>query len=235
MSVISDIRLFHSETETTKGNPWPTICGTKQQHALATRIALKLRENKFSFGDFSGLFINFTPHLHDGEVRFADLPLLYRNERWLRYCDVGVPQDFYTSLFAEQGADTETMFGYIQNALLFCAPNRSTDSLIKNTVREALNQGENFLSIFRKKENAATTAIVTLGISDNIHFLLRLKVYDSEKNLCIDRNILPYFRQPEYVGEVRLTSKAVTVYPRKNAFTTNLRPLRIELNRNSFH
>ena len=59
MTVISDIRIYRCTVENVTG-VWPEGFASKELCAAARRICMKLRENNFSMGDFSHLYINLS-------------------------------------------------------------------------------------------------------------------------------------------------------------------------------
>ena len=54
-----------------------------------------------------------------------------------------------------------------------------------------------------------------------------MRVYDTEDNLIMEKN-LPETVMLDYIGDVQVSAKRVTVKPRKNTFTTNIKPLVFE-------
>ena len=70
MRIIKDIRVFRSNNENTGGNPLPNDAANKELDCVIRRIGMKLREERFSLGEFDHLYINFTWRSFYG---FADL------------------------------------------------------------------------------------------------------------------------------------------------------------------
>lgn len=60
MTVIKDIRIYRSCIENIDGNSLPYSFSSKELNCILHRIAMKLRENKFTMGDFNHLYINLT-------------------------------------------------------------------------------------------------------------------------------------------------------------------------------
>ena len=96
MTVISDIRIYRCTVENVTGVT-PEGFASKELNAVATRICMKLRENRFSMGDFDHLYINLSTRLPLGEVRPANKEP-DRYHPWYRYYDVGISRSLYDSL-----------------------------------------------------------------------------------------------------------------------------------------
>lgn len=60
MSIIKDIRLYRSLTGNIDVNALLDAFSNKELNGVIHRIVMKLREKKFSLGDFDHLYINFT-------------------------------------------------------------------------------------------------------------------------------------------------------------------------------
>ena len=60
MNVIKDIRVYRSRSENIAGNSMPQGFANRELNIILHRIAMKLRENDFSMGDFNHLYVNLT-------------------------------------------------------------------------------------------------------------------------------------------------------------------------------
>lgn len=94
--ILKDIRLYESEVENKAGNPLPSVIGgvfkvDKTINFIACRIARKLNELSYSYGEFDHVYINFTSFLKENE-----LYLSHRNiDKTIKYIDYGVnPKKF---------------------------------------------------------------------------------------------------------------------------------------------
>lgn len=74
MTVIADIRIYRCTVKNVTGVT-PEGFASKELCAVARRICMKLRENKFSMGDFDHLYINLSTCLPVGEVNLPIKPL----------------------------------------------------------------------------------------------------------------------------------------------------------------
>ncbi len=114
MKLISDIRLFQGYVENIDGNSLPQYLGNKNLEATAKRIAMKLREQKVSLGEFDHLYLNFTTCKVDGIIAPA------KRSRdpyhpWYRYCDIQVTEEELSALVQE--TQTEKFLEYAGRAL----------------------------------------------------------------------------------------------------------------------
>ena len=217
--IISDIRLFHSNVENKDGNTLPSNYGNKSLAVILHRVVMKLREQGFTLGEFDHLYLNFTPCLPEGEI----LPAARSVDRefaWFRYYDVGVREEF-----AEK-QDFNEIFALIKRALLLHFPQNATET-VETAFSSALAEGENMLMRFKEKKAAKTSAIIFLRYLDEGKYLPLLCVYDADGKEILRRD-LPASSELLQIGEIALSSKKVTVKPRKSVFAKDLAPITFE-------
>lgn len=101
------------------------------------------------------------------------------------------------------------------------------EACILSCVQQAVEQGENMLMKFKEKISTNRKAIVFLRCLDSCKFHPLLRVYDAEDNLLLEKN-LPETILLDYLGDIQVSSKRVTIKPRKNAFTVQVTPLVFE-------
>lgn len=217
--IIADIRLFHSTVENKDGNTLPSDYGNKSLNVILHRVVMKLREQGFTLGDFNHLYLNFTPCVAEGEIRPAARSV-EREFAWFRYYDVGVSEEF-----AEK-QDLNEIFALIKRVLLLQFPQNATET-VETAFSSALAEGENMLMRFKEKKAAKTTAVVFLRFLDNARYLPLLCVYDAEGKEILRRD-LPASIELLQIGEIALSSKKVTVKPRKSVFAKDLEPITFE-------
>ena len=80
---------------------------------------------------------------------------------------------------------------------------------------------------FKEKVSTNRRAVIFLRLLDCCKFHPLLRVYDHEENLLFEKD-LPEAVTLDYLGEIQLSAKRVTIKPRKNAFTTQMSPLAFE-------
>lgn len=145
MKFISDIRLFRSTIANIDGNPLPESFGSKQLNIIIHRIVMKLREQKFSLGEYDHLYLNFTTQLSEDIClparRSADV-----YHKWYRFYDVGISEDMYYKLNSE--SSTDYIISKLQNVLVQFF-NCGNICLIKDCIFEAVEKGENMMILYK--------------------------------------------------------------------------------------
>lgn len=209
--VIKDIRIFKSGSQ----------LGIKKLNAMTTRVVMRLREEEFSLGDFDHLYINFLPCEMAGKMSLSEE--VDRYHPWYRYCTVPVDLDFYSKI-----ASPEThgeIIHWIGTVLVtFFSTEDFDEARIRSCVQQVAQQGEQMLTKYKEKCSAKRRAVIFLRYLDTCRFFPLLRVYDTEGNLLLEKD-LPESLLLDYLGEIQVSSKRVTIKPRKNAFTAQMPPL----------
>lgn len=222
MKLISDIRLYKSDYKNIDGNSLPTDLGNRPLELTAHRIAMKLRENPFSLGEFDHLYLNFTPCEPDGVIQCAERSA-DRYHPWYRYYDVGVSREEFERLGMPDMAPT--ILALLKRTLIEqFTTEKAMKQAVEAAVREAVTKGPEMRMKFKEKKAAKTTAVISLQFLDNAMYLPVLWVYDLQGNELL-RKKLPATIDFSSLGEIQLSSKKVTVKPRKNAFARSLKPI----------
>jgi hypothetical protein len=212
MAIIQDIRIYRCKVENVTGvNPEgffnPKLC------AVTRRICMKLREKEFSMGDFHHLYINLTTCLEEGTVKPANKEP-DRYFPWYRYYDVGISQELYNILESEECIQSvEELLEKVLKSQFSTA--EFNECKISDCVSEAVTQGEDMLMKFKEKITSKGKAVLYLRYLDNGRYFPLLKVFDADKNLILEKD-LPESQTLDNFGQISLTSKKVTISPRKN-------------------
>ena len=219
--IISDIRLFKSESQNEFGGYITDSFSDKKLNAVIKRVVMKLRENEFSLGDFDHLYINFTTCDMAEEMNLSDN--VDRYHPWFRYCNIHVEEDFYNKLGSPESWNKTIL--HIKNVLTTYFISEDFDETrILSCVQQAVEQGEDMLMKFKEKISSKRKAVIFLRFLDTCRFSPLLHVYDTEENLLIEKD-LPQTVALDYLGEIQVTTKRVTIKPRKNAYTAQNKPL----------
>ena len=185
---------------------------------------MKLRENHFSLGEFDHLYINFTTR--DIPEQFYLSNEVDRYHPWYRKCYVHVEKNFYDNLDTTKAP--KDIIQIIGNILTSCFSSEDfSKSRILSFIQQAVDEGENMLMKFKEKSSAKRKAIVFLRFLDTCKFYPLLKVYDENDKLIYEKD-LPEAMTLDYLGDIQISTKRVTIKPRKNAFTTQYEPLVFE-------
>lgn len=81
---------------------------------------------------------------------------------------------------------------------------------------------------FKEKRASKNKAIIYLRYLDNTRYLPLLRVWDLEDNLLLEKD-LPETSSFDAYGEIQLSVRKVTIKPRKNSFSKNLKPIDLML------
>lgn len=223
MKLISDIRLYKSEYESTeKMNP--KGFASKKQNAIVTRIVMKLRENGFTLSeDYDHLYMNYTYSLPIGEVKIGK-HLMIKEFSWFQYCDAGIAEGDYEHL--DEDKYTSLLLDLLKKTLLtYYAKDETTSQIIEDAFQAALSEGENMLMKFKEKKTAKRYAVIYLRCLDSGYFLPLLRVFDEKDNLIFEQD-LPETLDANYIGQILLNNSRIEIRPKKNVFTKELLPIK---------
>ena len=219
--VIQDIRLYKSEAQNEFGNYNITSFSNKTLNAIITRIVMKLRENNFSLGEFDHLYINFTTRDIPDKICLSSK--VDRYHPWYRYCDVQIEQNIYEKLDSIESK--EEILNYVSTVLVTCfATSDFEKTKIVFCVHQAIKEGESMLMKFKEKVSSTRKAVIYLRYLDICKFSPLLQVFDTEGNLLFEKD-LPEAIMLDYLGDIQVSAKKITIKPRKNAFTKECEPL----------
>ena len=222
MTVIKDIRIYRSTIDNIDGNPLPKDFENRELHCIIRRIVMKLRENKFVFGDFDHLFINLTTCSVENEIALAKRSI-DKYHTWHRYYDVEINQELFDMLETPQC--TQSVIEIVGQVLqkYFCSQQFDTQHM-RSCFSEAITQGENMLMKFKEKKSATNTAIIYLRYMNNERYYPLLRVYDKDNKLLLEKDF-PETLELNAFGEIQLSKKKVTIKPRNNLFARCLEPI----------
>lgn len=222
--IIQDIRLYKSDSLNEYDTFITTSFADKKLNAIVKRVVMKLRENEFSLGEFDHLYINFTTYAMAEKMNLLDE--VDRYHPWYRYCTVPVEMDFYNKLGSPEAYDG--IIHWISTVLItYFSTEDFDESRILFCVHQAVEQGEDMLMKFKEKISTKHKAVIFLRYLDTCRFYPLLRVYDMEDHLLLEKD-LPETLTLDYLGEIQVSSKRVTIKPRKNAYTTQKSPLAFE-------
>ena len=222
--IISDIRLYRSESQNEYGVYATESIAEKKLNAIVQRVVMKLREYEFSLGEFDHLYINFTTCDIGKKTILSDYVDKYHP--WYRYCLVHIEKDTYDKLDSIENYDY--IIQWIRNILVTYFSSQDFDeTCILSCVQQAVDQSENMLMKFKEKISTNRKAVIFLRYLDSCKFHPLLRVYDAEDNLLFEKD-LPETVMLDYIGDIQVSTKRVAIKPRKNAFTTQIAPLVFE-------
>ena len=222
--IIQDIRLYKSDAQNEYGGFLTTSFADKKLNALIKRVVIKLRENGFSLGEFDHLYLNFTTCALPGKMHLSDE--VDRYHPWYRYCSVSIEKDLYENLGSPETWDA--IIHWLSTVLVSFFASEDFDGLrIRSCIQQAVEQGEDMLMKFKEKVTAKRKAVIFLRFLDTCKFSPLLRVYDTEGHLLLEKD-LPEALTLDFLGDIQVSAKRVTIKPRKNAFTAQQPPLVFE-------
>lgn len=222
MAIIKDIRIYRSVVENCTGNPFPCGFHNMKLSCAVRRIVMKLKENGFALADFDHLYINLTTCDIESEIS----PAKREKDKlhpWFRYYDAHVSQSLYDQLETEQCIESVASIIELTLQTYFSTSGFGTEQ-IHECISEALIKGESMTMKFKEKTASKNKAVIYLRYLDNSRYFPLLKVWDMEDNLLLEAD-LPETNSLDAYGEIQLSSKKVTIKPRKNAFLNKSEPL----------
>lgn len=218
MKIISDIRIFKDMRMGSIDN--------KIMHLAAHRVAMKLREEAFSLGDYDHLYLCFSSDKPVGSVILDETVDKYHP--WFRKVCVGISADELSAIETNEAPDL--LLKQIENVLLELFGNdHAAAADIRYAVEEA-KKGPEMMMHFKEKKTAKGTATIYLRLLNNGHYLPLLSVTNTVGEE-IFRADLPETINMITIGEIQLSSKKVAVKPRKNSFAEakTLEPVSFEI------
>ena len=217
MKIISDIRIYKGVGHTEIKN--------KIMNLSAHRAAMKLREKHFSLGEYDHLYICFSADIPAGSVVLDEN--VDKNFPWFRNALVGISLNELSEI--ETAEEPAVLFNQIENVLLrLFGREQSAQKNIKDAIEDA-KKGPEMLMRFKEKETAKGKATIFLRLLNNAHYLPLLCVTNADGEEILRKN-LPETIDLGTIGEIRLSSKKVTIMPRKNVLNNNFRPIFFEIN-----
>jgi hypothetical protein len=222
MRIIKDIRVFRSNTENTDGNPLPNGVENKELNCVIRRIVMRLREERFSLGEFDHLYINFTscPVRNGVEPSKRSVD---RHHPWFRFWDAEVSKELLDSLYEKRCI--QPVVEIIEQILtrFFCSPRFDAEA-IRTCFSDATEQGENMLMKYKEKTSGEITATLYLRFLDCGLYEPLLRVHDADNHLLLEKKLKRTHVFDAY-GEIRISKKQVVIMPRRNSFTKELNPM----------
>ncbi|UJF25115.1 hypothetical protein L0B52_02930 [Suttonella sp. R2A3] len=148
--VLKDIRLYESEIENISGHSLPSYLGiilkpTKNLVHITQRIARKLNELNYSFGEQDHIYINLTSLLKENKLHVSNRNI----DRRIQYVDFGiVPEKFNALQDNQKDAFIETKILEILESI----SNKNSQKLIEQTKFELAKYGRELKIHFKTKE-----------------------------------------------------------------------------------
>lgn len=221
MKPIKDIRLYKSNTPNLDQHSMPSSFAGKKANIAVSRLAMKLHEVGFSLGEFDHVYLNFTCCLPAGDLQPAKRSI-DRYYPWYRYYDVGVALEEYEHL--DENLSLDWLMHRIEKVLLCCCEEENQRQQVIEGIAALHRDGEQTRILYKVKEGAKLTAKLYLRLLDSGSYAPLAEVIDQQgRSLLLVE--LPEAMDLLMLGEIQLSSKRLTIKPRKNSFTKGWEPM----------
>lgn len=183
---------------------------------------MKLRENRFTLGDFTHLYINLTVCPVDGGIKLSKRSV-DKYHPWYRCYDVEIKNE----LFQKLGIKTmeSEILTIVKKTLIECFCFTSADKqLIIDSFDVALSQGELMTMKSKEIKTKNRTAIIYLRYFDDLLYHPLLRIYDIN-NILLFETELPKTFDFGNIGTIILSNKKITIKPRTGSYYKLLQPI----------
>ena len=233
--ILKDIRLYESETENISGQSLPSELGvilkpTENSNFIAKRIARKLNELKYSFGEQDHIYINFTTFLNENEIRISSRDI----DKRVRYVDFGISREQFNSL--KDKIKDEFVERKILEILKFIS-NKYSQKFIEQTKLELSEYGRELKILFKTKETKSYRIDIYYQVAPFNKFSKAIIEYFDKKNEITytkDFELKLYEDIYSLIDTIGVKNKRITLKPKKS-FSAELvtkgykTPIEIEL------
>ena len=185
---------------------------------------MKLREQRFSLGAYDHLYLNFTTCLEAGTMCPASRSVDPYHD-WYRFYDIGVSQTFYDALDSDQGLGCIIERLHVLLNSFFTSGN---DCAISECILEAVSKGEQLMVLYKTKQATQLCASIYLQYLDSGKYVPHLYVRNANQEVLLYKK-LEAALDLHAIGQIQLSSKRVTIKPRKNSFTQKRPQVTFEL------
>ena len=215
--IIKDIRYYESDNENVDGKRMPQDLGgifkpTNDTNYIGQRIARKLNELKFSYGEFDHIFINLTTSLKEDEILVSNRNI----DKRIKYLDFGVNSTTFNSL---NDLDKNTLLKSLTFILL---KHISIGENLKfvNEVEQLILQFDTEIKIsYKTKETNAFKIDIGYQIKPKDNSTRAIINYmDKKSNFCRQGYLNIQFYDDIYslVDTISFADETITLKPKKS-------------------
>lgn len=215
--ILKDIRFYESEKQNIEGQSIPRDLGklfipTKDTNFIGQRIARKLNELKFSYGEFDHIYINLTNVLKENEIVVSN-----RNvDKRIKYLDFGINPENLQSLSDSEKND---FIKSITFRLLRKISNDLNLELVKQT-EELIAELDSAIKIhYKSKETNSFKIDIYYQIeTENLGTVAVIEYKDKKNNLCSSLKYKLRFFEDIYalIDVISFTNEVITLKPKKS-------------------
>jgi hypothetical protein len=220
--ILKDIRFYESEYQNIEGQSMPNQLGrlfipTKDTNYIGQRIARKLNELKFSYGEPDHIYINLTTFLKENEIVVSNRNL----DKRIKYLDFGINSENLNSL-----SDIE------KNNFIKSITFKALRQISNDTNLELVNQTEKLISEFDTEIKIHFKSKETSSFKIDIYYQIEtanggtkaiIEYNDKKSDFCGWTNYKLQFYEDIYtlVDTISLTENTIILKPKKS-FTADI-------------
>lgn len=220
--ILKDIRFYESEYENIDGQSMPHELGklfipTTDTNYIGKRIARKLNELKFTYGEFDHIYINLTTAINENNIVVSNRNI----DKRIKYIDFGINSEKVNSL------SDNSKNAFIKSTTFKLLKHISTDTnleLVNKTESLVSELGTEIKIHFKVKETRAFKIDIYYQIEPiNGGTQAIIEYKDKKSNSCSFGNFKLQFYEDIYtlVDTIGLTDDRIILMPKKS-FTADI-------------
>ncbi|WP_264532371.1 hypothetical protein [Flavobacterium sp. N502540] len=226
--ILKDIRFYESEKQNIEGQSIPRQLGklfvpTKDTNFIGQRIARKLNELKFTYGEFDHIYINLTTVLKENEIVVSN-----RNvDKRIKYLDFGINVEKLQSL---SDSEKNSLIKSITFQALRKISNDLNLALVDQTEKLISELDTEIKIHFKTKETKSFKIDIYYQIEvKEIGTMAVIEYKDKKNNFCGSMNYKLQFYEDIYtlIDTISIAKGLITLKPKKS-FTADLNNKRYE-------
>jgi len=215
--ILKDIRYYESDNPNVEGQRMPQNLGdifkpTKDITYIGQRIARKLNELKYSFGEYDHIYINLTTDLKGNQIQISNRNI----DKRIKYINFGVNPLKFNSLTDERKDEV------IKSLTIEILRNISTDSNLQlvNETAKQLSDFDTEIKIHYKTKEAMSYKIdIYYQIEPKGSFTKAIVEYKNKKtNFCYNGTVGIEFYEDIYplIDTIALKDNKIIFTPQKS-------------------
>lgn len=220
--ILKDIRFYESENQNIEGQRMPQELGklfipTNDTNYIGQRIARKLNELKYSYGEFDHIYVNLTTFIEENEIIVSNRNI----DKRIKYVDFGINSEKLNSL------NDNEKDNFIKSTTFKVLTHISKDENF-----ELVEQTEKLLTKFDTEIKIHFKTKETNSFKIDIYYQIRalnggtkaIIEYEDKKNkICRSGNYKLQFYEDIYtlVDTINLTDGKIILKPKKS-FTADI-------------
>lgn len=215
--ILKDIRFYESENHNIEGQSMPQELGklfkpTKDTNYIGQRIARKLNELKYSYGEFDHIYINLTTYVNENEIVISNRNI----DKRIKYVDFGINSEKLNTL-----SDNE------KNSFLKTITFKVLTEISQDRNLELVKQTEKLLSEFDTEIKIHYKSKETSSYKIDVYYQIEalnggtkaiIEFNNKKTNICSVGNYKLQFYEDIYtlVDTINLTDDRIILKPKKS-------------------